>query len=287
MTHEEAMSALRAAGKEQARKTYIRHGADAANVFGVAYADLYKLAKRAGADQALAEKLWASGNHDARVLATHVADPAKVSSRTLDAWIKDSTNYILADAVSTLAVRTPHASAKARAWTDSKEEYTAAAGWSVVAGLAMSGAAVSGRVARQSSPAAAEFDDAAAGDWLGRIEREIHSAKNRVRHAMNNAVICIGLRGGAIRDKAIAAAGRIGRVDVDHGDTGCKTPDAIEYIRKVEARSASKGPAAQDRSPARAKPAPRAKPAAPSKASALPKSAAQAKKSTRAPARSR
>jgi 3-methyladenine DNA glycosylase AlkD len=240
MTYDEAMAALKAAGSEPARKTYIRHGAEASRVLGVTYAELYKLVKRAGVDQALAEKLWASGCHDARVLATHVADPAVISAKTLDAWIRDSTNYILADAVSTLAVRTPHAAAKARAWTDSKQEYTAAAGWSVVAGLAMSGAGAAGRVSRQESPGAALFDDAAATAWLSRIEREIHSARNRVRHAMNNAVICIGLRGGPVRDKAIAAARRIGKVEVDHGDTGCKTPDAIAYIHKVETRTASK-----------------------------------------------
>jgi hypothetical protein len=44
------------------------------------------------------------------------------------------------------------------------------------------------------------------------------------------------MRGGPLRDEAIAAARRIGKVEVDHGDTDCKTPDAVEYILKVEAR---------------------------------------------------
>lgn len=28
-------------------------------------------------------------------------------------------------------------------------------------------------------------------------------------------------------------AARIGKVEVDHGETGCKTPDAAVYIRKT------------------------------------------------------
>jgi hypothetical protein len=277
MTYEEAMAALKAAGSEQTRKTYLRHGADK-NLFGVSYAELYKLARRAGADQALAEKLWASGNHDARVLATHVADAAAISAHILDAWMSQAGNYILMDAISSLAIRTPHAATKAKAWVDSKDDFTAAAGWNVVAGLAMAGAeAGRGRVKKHDAPTV--FDEAACATWLSRIEREIGGAANRARHSMNNAVISIGLRGGTLRDQAIAAAGRIGRVDVDHGDTGCKTPDAIEYIRKVEARSVSK-------TAARAKPA-QPKAAAPPKASGPARPAPSAKKSTRAPARSR
>jgi hypothetical protein len=69
--------------------------------------------------------------------------------------------------------------------------------------------------------------------YLGRIERDIRNSKNRVRHTMNNALIAIGIRSEALRTKAEAAARRIGRVHVDHGQTGCVTPDAVEYIRKT------------------------------------------------------
>jgi hypothetical protein len=73
--------------------------------------------------------------------------------------------------------------------------------------------------------------------WLETIEAGIHGAKNRVRHAMNSALISIGGRSAALEKKAVAAAKRIGRVEVDHGDTGCKTPDAIPYIQKMRARA--------------------------------------------------
>jgi len=40
-----------------------------------------------------------------------------------------------------------------------------------------------------------------------------------------------------LKKEAIAAAGRIGKVEVDHGKTSCKTPDAAAYIKKASARS--------------------------------------------------
>ena len=64
------------------------------------------------------------------------------------------------------------------------------------------------------------------------------------------AVIMIGCRNGALRKAATAAAKRIGKVEIDHGDTDCKTPDAAQYIEKTWAYATSKkaeSPAALER----------------------------------------
>ena len=53
---------------------------------------------------------------------------------------------------------------------------------------------------------------------------------------MNNAVIAIGSRNAALAAAAQAAAGRIGKVVVDHGETACQTPDAADYIERIWAR---------------------------------------------------
>jgi hypothetical protein len=84
-----------------------------------------------------------------------------------------------------------------------------------------------------------ELDDAFLLAHLATIEKSISKAKNRVRHAMNGALIAIGLRNDALQKQAITAAGRIGKVVVDHGDTGCKTPEAIPYIQKAAQRKRS------------------------------------------------
>jgi hypothetical protein len=50
---------------------------------------------------------------------------------------------------------------------------------------------------------------------------------------MNNAIIAIGVRDHRLERAALAVAAAVGRVDVDHGETNCKTPDAASYIRKT------------------------------------------------------
>src|SRR5215813_5855496 len=79
----EVMSALERAGSEGTRKTLQRHGARPP-LFGVSYGDLYGLQKRLGTDHPLAQQLWNSGNHDARVLATLIADTGRANDPLLE-----------------------------------------------------------------------------------------------------------------------------------------------------------------------------------------------------------
>lgn len=220
MTADDILSELEALGTEQNRKVYRRHGVGGAQ-FGVSYAHLRTLAKRIGRDHALARTLWASGNHDARVLATLIAHPPLTDEALLDAWVADLDSYVLTDAFSDFAAQTGWAQRKRDAWIDSDGEWIASAGWNLLARDALR-------------------DDGRPDDfftsYLDRIERTIHAQKNRVRHAMNNALIAIGTRNDTLAAQATAVAERIGTVDVDHGATNCTTPDAAAYITKTRAR---------------------------------------------------
>ncbi|HET6765675.1 MAG TPA: DNA alkylation repair protein [Longimicrobiaceae bacterium] len=213
------MEELRGLGTEQTRKTYRRHGVTG-DLFGVSYADLGKLKKRLKVNHALALELWDSGNHDARTLATMVADPRTVSADELDRWVREAGCHGLVDAVAGLAARTPHAQDLAAGWREDPQEMVARAGWQTVAHLAV----------------ADGLPDEFFVPFLARVEREVHGERNRVRQAMNGVLIAIGGRGEALAEMAIAAARRIGPVDVDHGDTECKTPEPEPYIRKMLAR---------------------------------------------------
>lgn len=220
MTPDHVMSQLEQAGSAQTRKTYGRHGIKGA-MFGVSYAVLGKLTKTIKVDQTLAEKLWATANHDARILATMIADAATISRKQLDAWALVPDNYVMSDALARLVARTPHARAAAEAWTKSAGEHQGQCGWTVFAMLAGTGQSLS---------------DADCLALLARIEKTIGTAKNRVRHSMNGALIAIGGRSAKLKTAAIAAAKRIGVVEVDHGDTACETPDAVGYIARIWAR---------------------------------------------------
>ncbi len=220
MTVDDVMAQLEKAGSAQTRKTYARHGITSP-MFGVGYAVLGKLVKTIKVDQALAEALWATGNHDARILATMIADPKTIGRKQLDAWAKVADNYVLSDAIGRLVAKTPAARATAEAWAKSDGEHIGQCGWTVLAVLAGGGEAVS---------------EAYCLTLLGRIEREIKTAKNRVRHSMNSALIAIGGRSVKLRTAALAAHQRIGKVEVDHGDTACVTPNADAYIARIWAR---------------------------------------------------
>ena len=221
----EALAALEAAGTEQNRRTYRRHGARDP-MYGVSFAVMRPLAKRAKRDHALALGLWATGNHDARILACMVADAAVATEAELDAWLAEIDVYGLVDIfVTSLASQVEGVRARADRWSASDRDWTAQAGWDLYGQLALNDRAL---------------DDAFFRDLLARIERDIGSAGNRTRYSMNGALIAIGVRNPELRAAAEATSGRIGIVVVDHGDTGCVTPAAVPYIEKIWRRRTAK-----------------------------------------------
>jgi hypothetical protein len=237
MNLRETLAALEAVGSEQKRAIYARHGIRPP-VFGVSYAEVEKLRKRIGRDQELALGLWGSGIHDARILATMVADPAKATAAELETWIADCSNYVLTDAVSKLVSETGHARALFPRWISSKEEWRSAAGWNVLGGLI--------------SADPSGWSEAELEEWIGRIERDLSGAANRTRYSMVGVLIAIGCVSDRLEKAAIAAARRIGPVEVDHGETGCRTPDAVTYIPKARGYFMAKRAKAAAKAPARA-----------------------------------
>lgn len=234
MSAAEVMKLLEKAGSEQTRKTMLRHGAKEP-MFGVSFATLKELVKRIGADQSLARELFDTGNHDARLLAVKIADPAQVTSAELDRWAGELTMRMCCGYVAMLAAESPHGAAKAVEWLAAGSPRRGT-GWILAGHLANLDATT---------------PDSVFLSRLAEIEKTIHAAPNSDREAMNMAVIQIGCRNAALRKAATAAAKRIGKLEVDHGDTDCKTPDAVAYIEKCWAHSTSKGfesPAAQERS---------------------------------------
>jgi len=219
MTRAQVMKELKASGTAQNRKVYRRHGV-VGEMFGVSYAALGKLRKKIKMDQPLAEQLWTTGNQDARALSTMIADPGKIGARTLDAWARDLDFRGMAAALSNVAAEAPSAKTHAEKWIASRHEMIGCAGWHTLASIA-----------RQDNG----LPDAYFAKHLKTIESKIHSSRNWVKYAMNNALISIGVRNPGLEKKAVAAAKRIGKVEVNHGETGCKTPEAAAYIKKTVA----------------------------------------------------
>ena len=208
MTVEQVMSHLKKTGTAQNVKVYRNHGAKG-ELYGVSFAELGKLKKQIKVDHALALRLWQSGNVDARTMAAMIADPSKITATELDRWVDEIDYHLLGDLVASIAARSPLVLTKAKKWMKSKKEYVRQCGYSTISYALKEGV---------------EIDDSECKAFLATIEKEIHASPNRARYAMNMAVISIGVYRPSLKEAAVAAARRIGKVEVDHGAT--VVPDA-------------------------------------------------------------
>lgn len=222
MTYPEVMAELKKLGTAQAVKIYRRHGA-VGECYGVSFANFGVLKKKLKTDHALARQLWDSGVLDARVLATMIADPQQADATLLEKWIGDITDYGLAGLLGGFAAHSAAGRKLALKWAKHKAEYVQATGW-----YALSAAAKLGEDGLSTKQCEALVAD---------IEKRIHKVPNRARYAMNWALIALGGYRSDVRESALDAAKRIGHVEIDHGETGCKTPDAVSYIKKMAVRA--------------------------------------------------
>ena len=218
MNAQDILATLKKRGTPQTAAIYKRHGSGD-NVFGVLTSEIAKLQKTIKVDHALAKALWNTKNAEARILALQVADPAKLTKSDADGLVKDGPVRFVGWYLSGLVARSPIADRTMRAWMRSTDEYSREMGYGILG------------VRLKDDPGS--VSDADAEEMLQTIENQIHRSANWAGYAMNGALIAIGIYKPALRAKAIAAAKRIGRVEVDHGETNCKTPDAAPYIEKA------------------------------------------------------
>lgn len=213
------MKALAAKGSESTKRTLLRHGAQEP-FFGVKIGDLKPIAKQIKGDQALALALYATGNGDAQYLAGMVADGRQMTVAQIEKWAKTASwGMISSCSVPWVASEHPEGLALALKWIDSGEEKLVRAGWHTLSGLA-------------TTVPDADLPVKKFGALLDRIARTLPQEPDDVRYVMNGFIIAVGTYMAPLADQAIATARRVGKVEVDMGDTECKVPDAESYILK-------------------------------------------------------
>jgi 3-methyladenine DNA glycosylase AlkD len=85
----EVLAQLQSCARPEHLAEMARVGFNSHNTWGVDIDTLRKLAKPLKPDHDLAQGLWKSGIHEARILASMVDDPAQVSEAQLEAWAAD------------------------------------------------------------------------------------------------------------------------------------------------------------------------------------------------------
>ncbi len=177
-----------------------RVGINVDRALGVAIPDLRTLARRHRPEHELALDLWRSGIHEARILASMVDDPAKVTREQMEEWVGDFDSWDLCDQViSNLFDLTPFAVPVVRAWTKRPEEFVKRAGFAMIAAHT-----VHDRTAPDGTFAA----------WFPAIRRGATDDRNYVKKAVSWALRQIGKRNMDLNAAAIAQAEMLATSDI-------------------------------------------------------------------------
>ncbi len=204
---------------DSSKRIYMNHGAKEP-IYGVSIGNLKKVIKQLKLknDHELALKLYSSGNYDLMYMALYVAEPTKMTEEIFNDWIKKAHMYMHSDyVVAKLLSETDFALVLAREWLKSDDELTKSAAFYTYSYLISRGNIDS-------------IDCNEIENLLINIQDNIHEAKNRVRYAMNNFVITIGIYYSPLQQYAIDVANHIGKVKVTVGKASCKVPFAYDYI---------------------------------------------------------
>lgn len=201
MKYGEIITFLKSHYSEKAIRGQERYGISTHKNYCTPMPAIRKLAKKTGRDHALALRLWDSGIHDARILASIVDDPEQVTSSQMDQWTSDFDSWDVCDqTVSNLFSRTAMAHDKAMKWVKSNKEFVKRAGYVMMAALA---------VHDKKAP------DGAFMPFLTWIMNGSIDERNFVKKAVNWALRQIGKRNAALHPLAVRTAGEIAKIDSD------------------------------------------------------------------------
>jgi 3-methyladenine DNA glycosylase AlkD len=166
---------------------------------GISAPVLHRFARHIGKNHTLANQLWDSGIHEAKILATLIAEPEKTTRKEMERWARDFDAWDVVDASCCYVyANTEHAWKKVHEWSARGEEYVKRAGFALAAYLSYKDKM---------------SDDSRFVSFLRVIERESEDPRHFVKKAINWALRNIGKRSLALNRAAIRAAERIRRRD--------------------------------------------------------------------------
>jgi 3-methyladenine DNA glycosylase AlkD len=138
ITVEYVMDELRKRGRPEAVTGMARFGIQTGKALGVSIPQLREVAKQAGTNDELAQKLWKTGIHEARILASMIDDPKKVSEDQMERWGTDFDSWDVVDGCcGNLFDKTEFAIRKAHEWSKRNEEYVKRAAFVLMAEMAV------------------------------------------------------------------------------------------------------------------------------------------------------
>ena len=199
MTYEETLKKLKSLGNPKNVEGMARFGINPENTYGVSIPNLRKLAKEIGKNHGLAQKLWDSGIHEAKILAGMVDDPKQVTKGQMDAWAADFDSWDVCDqGCMNLFDKTTVAYEKAIEWSKKDREFEKRAGFALMACLAWHDK---------------ESADSKFMKFFPLIKNGSTDERNFVKKAVNWALRQIGKRNKNLNKAAIEIAKEIQKLD--------------------------------------------------------------------------
>src|SRR6266700_3289805 len=218
MTSDLIIANLKQHANAQAVEGMARFGIKPAQALGVSIPTLRKMAKDIGRNQALAVALWASGIHEARILASMIAEPQLVSAELMEEWVNDFDAWDVCDQVcGNLFNKTPYAYQKAKEWCQQEKEFVRRAGFVMMAELAVHDK---------------QAQDEAFLQFFPLIKHYAGDERNFVKKAVNWALRQIGKRNSHLRTLALECAYDIQNMDSKTAQWVAK--DAIKELQAKE-----------------------------------------------------
>ena len=190
MTAPEVVASLRAVADPTRLPGMARVGIETSRALGVSVPDIRRIATRAGIDQTLAESLWATEVHEARMVAALVANPGAIGARVQARWAADLDSWDLTDMLADTLVATPNAKRTIEVWSRADHGFTKRCAFAMIARMAVS----------------SDEPDATFVGWLPLIRGAATDPRNEVKKAVNWALRQIGKRDRALHGVAIAEA---------------------------------------------------------------------------------
>ena len=219
-TSDQIIANLKQHANTQAVEGMARFGIRPAQALGISIPTLRKMAKEIGRNQALAVALWASGIHEARILASMIAEPQLVSAELMEEWVNDFDSWDVCDQVcGNLFDKTSYAYQKAKEWCQQEKEFVRRAGFVMMAELA---------VHDKQAP------DEAFVQFFPLIKRYASDERNFVKKAVNWALRQIGKRNSHLRTLALECAYEI--QDMDSKTAHWVAKDALKELQAKETR---------------------------------------------------
>ena len=176
-----------------------RFGINTDKAFGISMPNVRVLAKEIGKNHKLAQEIWKSKIHEARILAGLIDESDKVTEKQMDRWVKDFNSWDVCDQVCfNLFDKTEFVFQKIDEWSKRDEEFVKRTAFALMAGLAIHDKQASDK----------EFEK-----FFSIIIREARDERNFVRKAINWALRQIGKRNINLSKKAIQVAKQIQKID--------------------------------------------------------------------------